>query len=82
MGATAYPSGAHEYTPSCLINPSLDIMTHSNTTSFFRFANKRAIYSDGKIALAHARCTHLRQVIKSQNKIIYTVVNALNIYIH
>jgi len=45
-------------------------------TSFFRFANKRAIYLDGKISLAHARCTHLSHVIKSQNKIIYTVVNA------
>jgi hypothetical protein len=28
------------------------------------------------------RGTHLSQVIKSQNKIIYTVVNVLNIYIH
>ena len=51
-------------------------------SSFFRFENKRAIYLDVKISLAHARCTHLSQVIKSQNKIIYTVVNVLNIYIH
>jgi len=50
--------------------------------SYFRFANKRAIYLDCKISLAHARCTHLSQVIKSQNKIIYTVGNALYIYIH
>jgi len=49
---------------------------------FFRFANKRANYLDGKIPLAHARCTHLSQVIKSQNKIIYMVVHVLNIYIH
>jgi protein associated with RNAse G/E len=41
-------------------------------TSFFRFTNKRAIYLDGKISLTHARCTHLSQVIKSQNKTIYT----------
>jgi hypothetical protein len=40
-------------------------------TSFFRFANKQAIYLDGKISLAHARGTHLSQVIKSQNNIIY-----------
>jgi len=39
-------------------------------------------YLDGKISLAHARCTHLSQVIKSQNKTIYTVVNVSNIYIH
>jgi hypothetical protein len=51
-------------------------------TSFFRFANKRAIYLDGKISLAHGWCKHLSQVIKSKNKIIYTVVNVLNIYIH
>ena len=55
---------------------------NSNMTSFFRFANKQAIHLDGKISLAHAWCTHLSQVIKSQNKIIYTVVNVLNIYIH
>ena len=36
---------------------------YSNMTSFFCFANKRAIYLDGKISLAHARCTHLSQVI-------------------
>ena len=47
--------------------------------SFFCFANKRAIYLDGKISLANVWCTHLSQVIKSQNKIIYTVVNILNI---
>jgi hypothetical protein len=41
--------------------------------SFFRFANKLVIYLDGTIPLAHARCTQLSQVIKSQNKIIYTV---------
>jgi hypothetical protein len=28
---------------------------NSNITSFFRFANKRVIYSDCKISLAHAR---------------------------
>jgi hypothetical protein len=50
--------------------------------SFFRRANKRAIYLDGKISLAHAQCIHLSQVIKSQNKIIYKVVDVLNIYIH
>jgi hypothetical protein len=43
---------------------------------------KRAIYLDGEISLADARCTHLRQVIRSQNKIMYTVLNILNIYIH
>ena len=46
-------------------------------TPFFLFASKRAIYLDGKISLAHARCTHLSQVIKSQNKIIYTVVKVV-----
>ena len=51
-------------------------------TSFFRFVSKRAIYLNGKISLAHAWWTHLNQVIKSQNKIIYTVVNVLSIYIH
>jgi len=51
-------------------------------TSFFLFVSKQAIYLDGKISLAQERCTHLSQVIKSQNKIIYTVVNVLNIYIH
>jgi hypothetical protein len=30
---------------------------------------------DGKISLAHARHTHISQVIKSQNKIIYKVIN-------
>jgi len=50
--------------------------------SFYRFVNKQAIYLDGKISLAHAQCTHLSQVIKSQNKIIYTVVSILSIYIH
>jgi len=44
-------------------------------TSFFGFANNRAIYLDGKISLEHAWCTHLSQMIKSQNKVIYTVVN-------
>ena len=58
------------------------IITYSNMTSSFRFPSKRAIYVDGKIVLAHARCTHLSHVIKSQNKIIYTVVNVLYIYIH
>ena len=48
-------------------------------TSFFRFVNKQAIYLDGQVSLAHARCPHLSQVIKSQNKIIYTTVNVLNI---
>jgi len=51
-------------------------------TSFFRIANKQAIYLDCKISLTHTQCTHLSQVIKSQNKIIYMVVNVLNIYIH
>ena len=50
-------------------------------TSFFHFANKRAIYLDGIISLAHVQCTHFSQVIKSQNKIIYMFVNVLNIYI-
>jgi hypothetical protein len=59
----------------------IDIISYSNMTYFFRFASKRAIYLDDKISLAHAR-THLSQVIKSQNKIIYTVVNDLRIYFH
>jgi hypothetical protein len=50
---------------------------YSKITSLFRFAHKRAIYLDGKISLTHARRTHLSQVTKSQNKIIYTVVNVL-----
>ena len=50
--------------------------------SFFRFANKRVIYIDGKISLAHVQCTHLSQVIKSQNTFIYMVVKVLSIYIH
>ena len=39
---------------------------------------------DDKISLAQAqyKCTLLSQVIQSQNKIIYTVVNVLNINIH
>ena len=48
---------------------------NSNMTSFFHFVNKRAIYLDGKISLAH-----LNQVIKSQNKIIYNDVSDLNIF--
>jgi hypothetical protein len=44
-------------------------------TFFFRFASKWVIYLDGIISLAHAQCTHLSQVIKSQHKIIYLVVN-------
>jgi hypothetical protein len=32
---------------------------------------------DGKIALAHARHTHISQVIKSQNKNIYAVDNGM-----
>ena len=43
-------------------------------TSFFRFASKRATYLDDNISLAYTRCTHLSQVIKPQNKIIYTVL--------
>jgi hypothetical protein len=50
---------------------------NSNMTSFFHFVNKRAIYLDGKISLAH-----LNQVIKSQNKIIYTDVSDLNIFFY
>ena len=50
--------------------------------SFFLFVSKRAIYFDDIISLAHARCTHLSQVMKSQNKIIYTDVNVLNVCIH
>jgi 5'(3')-deoxyribonucleotidase len=42
-----------------------------------RFANKRAIYLDDKLSLAHVRCAHLSHVIKSQNKVIYTVVKVL-----
>jgi len=41
----------------------LVFIANSNVTSFLRFANKRAIYLDGKISLAHARCTHLSRVI-------------------
>jgi predicted small secreted protein len=51
-------------------------------TSFFCFVSKRAMYLDGRISLAHVRCTYLSQVIKLQNKIKYTVVNVLNSYIH
>jgi phosphorylcholine metabolism protein LicD len=36
------------------------------------FPNKRAVYLKGKISLAHARCTHLSQVIKSQNNLFFT----------
>ena len=43
-------------------------------TSFFRFVSKQAIYLDGKISLS--------QMIKSQHKIIYTVVKVLNIYMY
>ena len=50
--------------------------------SFFRFANKQAIYLDDKISLGHTWHTHISQVIKSQNKIINTIVNVLNINIH
>jgi hypothetical protein len=57
------------------------LIMDSNMTSFFRFENKRAIYPMIKSHL-HMHGTHLSQVIKSQNKIIYTVVNVLNIYIH
>jgi hypothetical protein len=32
----------------------LDMLLHSNMTSFFRFVNKRAIYRLGIISLAHA----------------------------
>jgi hypothetical protein len=49
---------------------------------FLRLVIKQANYLDGKIPLAHAWSTHLSQVIKSQNKIIYTVVNILIIYVH
>jgi len=58
------------------------VYIYSNRMSFFRFASKGVVYLDDKISLVHARCTHLIQVIKSQNKIIYSVVNVLNIYIH
>ena len=40
---------------------------------FLRLVIKQVNYLDGKISLAHAWCTHLNQVIKSQNKIICTV---------
>ena len=49
--------------------------------SYSNFANKRAIYLDGKISLAHARCTHLSQVIKLENTILYSVDNALDIFL-
>jgi hypothetical protein len=45
-------------------------------TSFFHFVNKPAIYLNDKFSLANA--AHLSQAIKSQNKIIYIVVNILN----
>lgn len=48
-------------------------------TYFFYFANKRAIYLD---LHKYIRGTYLSQVIKTQKKIIYTVGNVLNIYIH
>ena len=46
----------------------------SNMTLFFRFVNKPAMYLLSKFSLAHARSTQLMQVMKSHNKIIYTVV--------
>jgi hypothetical protein len=58
------------------------LIQNSNITSFFRFANKRVIYSDCKLSLAHARCTHLNQVIKSHNIIINMVDIVFSIYIH
>jgi len=58
------------------------LIINMNSNSFFRFVNNRAIYLDDKISMAPARCTQLSQVIKSQNKIIYNVVNVLNICIH
>jgi hypothetical protein len=61
-----------------LVNSSI----YAHITPFFRFVNKRAIYLGGKIILAHAWNTSLRQVIKSQHNIINTVVNVLNIYIY
>ena len=60
---------------------NLRLNLYSNMKSFFRFANDGAVYLDGKISLVHARCTHFSQVIKSHNKIIYTVDNVENIYI-
>ena len=46
----------------------------SNMTLFFRFVNKPAMYLLSKFSWAHARSTQLIQVMKSHNKIIYTVV--------
>ena len=40
---------------------------NSNITSFFCFVNKPAIYLDGKIALAHVKCTHLLFLKYCQN---------------
>ena len=59
-----------------------EIVTYSIMMSFCRCVSKRQIYLDGKTSLAHARCTHFSQVINLKNKIIYTVGNVLNIYIH
>ena len=43
---------------------------NSTMMFFFRIVNKPAI-------VLHVRWTHLSQVVKSHNKIIYTVVNVL-----
>ena len=44
---------------------------------FFHTVNKPAIVLLCNFSLVHVRWTHLSQVIKSHNKIIYTVVNVL-----
>jgi hypothetical protein len=62
------------------VTPLSALMENSNMTSFFRFASKRAINPMTK-SHYHMRGTRLNHVIKSQNKIIYTFVNVLNIYI-
>ena len=46
----------------------------SNMTLFFCFVSKPAMYLLSKFSLAHARSTQLIQVMKSHNKLIYTVV--------
>jgi len=46
---------------------------NSHMTPFFRFVSKRAINPMTK-SHKHMRGTHLSQVIKSQNEIIYKVV--------
>jgi hypothetical protein len=51
--------GCSIFQPDTFLFLIKNVITQLNMTSFFRFAIKRAIYLNGKISLAHARCTHL-----------------------